>query len=76
MATTEAVFAGGFSLRTESDGKALIVRTSGELDLVGSPAFEAELKRALASHASAVFVDMSELTFNRLDWPSRPARGG
>jgi anti-anti-sigma factor len=63
MATSEPISAGGFSLRTDSDGDALIVRALGELDLVAAPAFDEELRRALASHASAVLVDLSELTF-------------
>jgi anti-anti-sigma factor len=63
MASSEQVPPGGFSFRTDSDGDALIVRASGELDVAGAPAFDQELRRALASHASAVRVDLSELSF-------------
>ena len=53
---------GAFSVRTEQDGDALVIRASGELDLSVADKFEAELRRAIANHAS-VFLDLSKVGF-------------
>jgi anti-anti-sigma factor len=53
----------GFSVRTEEDGDALVVRASGDLDLSVAEEFEHELRRAIATDASAVFLDLGKLEF-------------
>jgi anti-sigma B factor antagonist len=52
-----------FSVRTEEDGDALVVRASGDLDLVAAERFGLELMWALTGDASAVFVDLSGVEF-------------
>jgi anti-sigma B factor antagonist len=53
---------GAFSVRTEPDGDALVVRASGELDISVADRFEAELRRAIANNAS-LFLDLSKVGF-------------
>jgi anti-anti-sigma factor len=53
---------GAFSVQTEPDGEALVVRASGELDLSVAERFEAELRRAIANNAS-LFLDLSKVGF-------------
>ena len=53
----------GFEVDSCQEGGDYIVRARGELDLAVSETFEAELETALQSDASAVLLDLRELTF-------------
>jgi anti-sigma B factor antagonist len=50
-------------IRSQRDGDVHVVRLIGELDKDSAPRFEAELKRAEATDAQEIIVDLSGLTF-------------
>lgn len=52
-----------FSIRSGREGGTYTVCPSGELDIATAPELEAELRRAEASDASAIVLDLSELDF-------------
>jgi anti-sigma B factor antagonist len=52
-----------FRAETHTTGRVTTVTVSGELDLVSSPALEAELERATASNCDAIVVDLRTLDF-------------
>ena len=52
-----------FRLETHTAGRVATVTVSGELDLVSSPAFDAELERATGSDCDVVVVDLRALEF-------------
>jgi anti-sigma B factor antagonist len=52
-----------FRAETHTNGRVTTVKVSGELDLVSSPAFEAELERATDSDCDAIVVDLRTLDF-------------
>ena len=52
-----------FRAETHTTGRVTTVTISGELDLVSSPAFEAELERAAGSDCDAIVVDLRTLDF-------------
>ena len=54
---------GGFEIESRQEGGDYIIRPRGELDLAVSETFETELKNALQSEASAVLLDLREVTF-------------
>lgn len=54
-----------FSIRSDREGGTYTVCPSGELDIATAPDLEAELRRAEASDASAIVLDLSELVFVR-----------
>jgi anti-anti-sigma factor len=53
----------GLTVRVEQDGEALVVSAFGELDLVNASTLEAALRRAIASDASEVILDLGSVTF-------------
>jgi anti-anti-sigma factor len=52
-----------FRVDQRSDGSALVLAVSGELDLATCPELEEHLGRAFASSAELVIVDLRELEF-------------
>jgi anti-sigma B factor antagonist len=52
-----------FRAETRTIGRVTTVTVSGELDLVSSPAFEAELNRAADSDCDVIVVDLRTLDF-------------
>jgi anti-anti-sigma factor len=54
---------GGFEIESCQEGGDYIIRARGELHLAVCEAFEAELETSLQSDASAVLLDLRELTF-------------
>ncbi len=54
---------GSLALRSERAGDAHVIELIGELDLEGAPRLEEELRRAEASDADAIVVDLGELEF-------------
>jgi anti-sigma B factor antagonist len=52
-----------FRAWTEANGKTLIVKALGELDLASAEAFEKELDRALSQDGTRVVVDLAALEF-------------
>jgi anti-anti-sigma factor len=54
---------GVLALQVEPQGNELVVRASGELDIASAKEFEDEVVRAINSDASAVILDLSELSF-------------
>ncbi len=54
---------GSLALHSERDGETHVIELVGELDLDGAPRLEAELRRAEASDASSIIVDLSALEF-------------
>jgi anti-sigma B factor antagonist len=53
----------GLMVTVEHDGDALVVSASGDLDRFTAKTLERELRRAIASEATAVFLDLSEVRF-------------
>jgi anti-anti-sigma factor len=53
----------GFEIESCREGAAYTVRLRGELDLAVCETFETALKTALQSDASAVLLDLRDLTF-------------
>ena len=53
----------GIEIESRREGGDYIIRVRGELDLACSESFDTELKNALQSDASAVLLDLRELTF-------------
>jgi anti-sigma B factor antagonist len=51
------------NVQVESDGKQVVVRASGELDIASAKALEVELLQAIDSNASAVVLDLGGVTF-------------
>ena len=54
---------GKLRVRSERDGVVHVVSFSGELDLAGAHEAETALKRAEATDALSIVLDLSELTF-------------
>lgn len=52
-----------FSIRSDREGDIYTVCPSGELDIATAPDLEAELRRAEASDACAIVLDLSGLEF-------------
>ena len=52
-----------FSIRSDREGGIYTVCPSGELDIATAPDLEAKLRRAEASDAHAIVLDLSELEF-------------
>lgn len=52
-----------FKVDQRSEGRAVVLAVSGELDLATCPELEAHLARAFASKAEVVIVDLRELEF-------------
>jgi anti-sigma B factor antagonist len=52
-----------FSVLTESHGRALVVRTFGEVDIANAKALEKEIRSAFDSDAEAVLLDLGEVSF-------------
>ncbi|RCW39952.1 anti-anti-sigma factor [Halopolyspora algeriensis] len=48
---------------TEGDERTLVVKVSGEIDLVTSPQLEQELTRALDTRPEALVLDITGVTF-------------
>jgi anti-sigma B factor antagonist len=64
MAALDTAFANGaFSVLTEPHGRALVIRTFGEVDLASAKSLEREIRSAFDSDAEAVLVDLSEVSF-------------
>jgi anti-anti-sigma factor len=51
------------AIQVEEDGKELVVRLDGELDIASAKAFEDEVRRAIDTDASSVTLDLSRLSF-------------
>ena len=54
---------GGFFVQSERKGETHVIGLAGELDLGGAPRLEDELRRAEATDASSIVVDLQELEF-------------
>jgi anti-sigma B factor antagonist len=54
---------GTFSVRTEADGDALVVRACGELDMASADGLERELRKAFENGASTVLLDLGNVEF-------------
>ena len=52
-----------FRVQARTDGTAVVIGVSGELDLASAPALETELETAAASGASVLVLDLRELQF-------------
>jgi len=52
-----------FSARVELHGETVVVEASGDLDLSVAKTFENELRKALSDGASAVVLDLAQVTF-------------
>jgi len=52
-----------FRLEVQSQGRAIVLSVSGELDLASSPALQEELQRAAASDSDLLIIDLRELDF-------------
>lgn len=52
-----------FRVQVRTEGEAVIIAVSGELDLATSPSFEAELDRASSSGVGLLVIDLRELEF-------------
>ena len=50
-------------MQARTDGQAVVIGVSGELDLATAPALEAELQAAVASDATVLVLDLRELQF-------------
>jgi anti-anti-sigma factor len=53
----------GIEFESAREGGDYIIRVRGELDLAQCETFEAEIRNALKSDASAILLDLGELTF-------------
>jgi anti-sigma B factor antagonist len=54
---------GAFSIRTEPDGDALVVRAFGEVDIASAKTLEKELRQAFQDGASTVLLDLGNVEF-------------
>jgi anti-sigma B factor antagonist len=63
MSNLEQAGNGVLAVKSEREGETVMVSLFGEADLFTAPTLEDHLKRALASDAERVIVDMSELQF-------------
>ncbi len=54
---------GQLSVRSQRDGDTHTIALAGEMDLANAPDVERELVRAESTNATAIVVDLSELTF-------------
>ena len=64
MASSDRVLKDGvLSVRLEPNGNELVVRVSGELDIASAKTFSDEVRQASDSDASAVILDLSEVSF-------------
>ncbi len=54
---------GAFSVRTEADGDALVVRACGEVDIASADSLEHELRQAFENGASTVLLDLGNVEF-------------
>ena len=54
---------GSLALRSEREGDVHMIELIGELDLDGAPRLEEELRRAEASDATSIVVDLGGLDF-------------
>ena len=57
------VAAGLLTIDVDEQPSVYLLRIAGELDLASVPALDHELKRALASPAEAILLDLDRLTF-------------
>jgi anti-anti-sigma factor len=53
----------GIEIESRREGGDYIIRVRGELDLAECETFEAEITNAVNSDASAILLDLGELTF-------------
>jgi anti-sigma B factor antagonist len=64
LATSERASEGdAFSIRTEPDGDALVVRAFGEVDIASAKTLEKELRQAFENGASTVLLDLGNVEF-------------
>lgn len=64
MASSESSRNGGaFSVRTDADGDALVVRVCGEVDISSASSLEQELRLAFENGASTVLLDLGNVEF-------------
>ena len=64
VASSDLSHDGGiFSVRTEADGDALVVRACGELDMASAEGLERELRKAFEDGASTVLLDLGNVEF-------------
>jgi anti-sigma B factor antagonist len=54
---------GAFSVRTEANGDALIVRACGEVDIGSANSLEREVRQAFERGASTVLLDLGNVEF-------------
>jgi anti-anti-sigma factor len=53
----------GLTVRVEQDGDALVISAYGELDLSNTETLEQELRRAIASDAPELILDLGGVSF-------------
>jgi anti-anti-sigma factor len=53
----------GLTVRVEQDGDALVISAYGELDLSNTETLEQELRRAIASEAPELILDLGGVSF-------------
>jgi anti-sigma B factor antagonist len=64
LATSDRTREGGaFSIRTEPNGDALVVRAFGEVDIASAKTLEKELRQAFDNGASTVLLDLGNVEF-------------
>jgi anti-anti-sigma factor len=52
-----------FSARIEPHGETVVIEASGDLDLSVAKTFEDELRKAFSNGASAIVLDLAQVTF-------------
>jgi anti-anti-sigma factor len=64
MATADALGTdGGFRVRTEPNGDALVVRAFGKIDIASAKSLERELRALFGDGASSVLLDLGNVSF-------------
>lgn len=51
------------TVKTRAEGAAVQITLSGEIDLANAASVDSELRAAVSSQSSAVFVDLTDLTY-------------
>jgi anti-anti-sigma factor len=62
-AQTQSAAPGGFSVRTDNNDAAAVLRVVGEVDLVTAPELEESIKRELERRPEVLVVDLSGVSF-------------
>lgn len=62
-ARVESSAPGGFSVRSQDHGGAVVLSVAGEVDMATAPALEESIKAALERGPDLLVVDLSEVSF-------------